>query len=266
MFDRFNRKITYLRISLTDRCNLKCTYCVPSEGMKLMKAKEMLSDDELIETIKIGAELGITKIRFTGGEPLMRANIVNLTSRVKNIPGIQEVVLTTNGIFLAKMAADLKQAGLDRVNISLDTLNPQKYKEITRGGNIYDVFAGIHEAKKVGLTPVKINFVRIPGVNEAEEEPIREYCKENDLKLRFIKQMNLETGEFSQVEGGDGGNCALCNRLRLTANGTIKPCLHGNFGYNIREHGIKEAFMLALHIKPEKGTGSTSHSFYNIGG
>jgi len=231
-----------------------------------MHMEEILTDDELLEVIKIGAELGINKIRFTGGEPLMRANIVNLTQKVKNIAGIEELVMTTNGIFLAKYAQALKEAGLDRVNISLDTMNAAQYKAITRGGNIEDVIAGIEAAKKYGLSPVKINFVRIPGVNQQDEKEVKEFCNQNDLKIRFIRQMNLETGEFSQVEGGDGGNCSLCNRLRLTANGIIKPCLHGNFGYSIRELGVREAFNKALNLKPEKGTGSNTHQFYNIGG
>lgn len=265
MYDQFNRHITYLRISLTDRCNLRCTYCVPAEGVKLMPRSNILSCEEIVEVVKIGATLGISKIRLTGGEPLMRDDIVELVSRIKSITGIEELGLTTNGTHLAKFAKSLKEAGLDRVNVSLDTLDPVKFNAITKG-NVSDVLEGIDAAVDAGLIPVKINFVRIKGVNEDDEQSVKSFCTAKGFKIRFIRQMNLETGEFYPVDGGDGGICSICNRLRLTANGTIKPCLHSDYGFNIREHGIEQAFMQALRMKPEKGIGSKIHQFYNIGG
>ncbi len=265
MFDQFNRNITYLRISLTDRCNLRCSYCVPTEGVKLMHRTSILTCDEIVEVVKIGASLGITKIRLTGGEPLLRNDIIELTKRIKSTTGIKELGLTTNGTHLAKYAKQLKEAGLDRVNISLDTLNHEKFFNITKG-KLLDTLAGIDAAIEANLMPVKINFVRIKTVNEVDELEVKTFCTNKGIQMRFIRQMNLETGEFYPVDGGDGGVCSLCNRLRLTADGTIKPCLHSNYGFNIRELGIEEAFFKALRMKPEKGTGSVAHQFYNIGG
>ena len=266
MFDRFNRRINYLRISVTDRCNFRCTYCMPAEGVPLKKHEEILSFDEIANVVKVGAQLGLTKIRLTGGEPLVRKDIAVLVQMLAQIEGIEDIGLTTNGVFLPQLAKPLKEAGLSRVNISLDTMNPGKFREISRTGNLSDVLKGIDAAREVGLQPVKINFVRIPGVNENDEADVREFCNGKGLKLRFIRQMNLEKGEFYPVEGGAGGICDVCNRLRLTADGFLVPCLHSGLRFNIREVGIEEAFRRAVQFKPEEGTGTKSHEFSNIGG
>ena len=266
MYDRFNRRISYLRISVTDRCNFRCVYCMPAEGVPLKKHSEILSFDEIAEIVRIGAELGLKKIRLTGGEPLVRKDLPTLVKMIAAIDGIEEIALTTNGIFLPQLAKPLKAAGLNRVNISLDTLDAEKFSKITRGGDLYDVLKGIDAAIEAGLTPVKINFVRIPGENEDDEKAVREFCTDKNLQLRFIRQMNLKTGEFDAVEGGYGGICEVCNRLRLTADGFIVPCLHSGLRYNIRELGIRQAFQHAVEFKPEKGTGTESHEFSNIGG
>jgi len=266
MFDRFNRNITYLRISVTDRCNLRCRYCMPEEGVPLKNHGEMLSFEEITDVVTTGVKLGINKIRLTGGEPLVRKDVAELIRMIKAVDGIQDIGLTTNGILLPKFAEDLWQAGLRRINISLDTLNKDKYREITRTGNLEDLLTGIEIAKKRGFDPIKINFVRIPGVNESDEQEVRQFCSAHDLKIRFIRQMDLATGAFSPVEGGIGGNCSICNRLRLTADGKIIPCLFSDVGYSTREHGIEEAFSKALQSKPESGKISVGHNFYNIGG
>ncbi|QGY44518.1 radical SAM protein [Maribellus comscasis] len=266
MLDRYNREINYLRISVTDRCNFRCIYCMPEEGVPHKKQSEILSFDEITEIVKVGAQLGITKIRLTGGEPLVRKNIDELVRRIAEIHEISEITMTTNGVLLSKMAHKLKQAGLNRVNISLDTLNPEKFKQITRLGNLKDVLQGIDAATDAGLEPVKINFVRIPGVNEEDEESIRKFCESKNLKLRFIRQMNLKTGEFYPVEGGAGGICAICNRLRLTADGEIVSCLHSSRRFNSRKSGAREAFRMAVEKKPKCGVGTKSHEFFNIGG
>jgi len=266
MLDRFNRKISYLRISVTDRCNFRCTYCMPEDGIPYKEHEDILSFEEIIEVVRTGVELGIEKIRFTGGEPLIRKGIVDLISEVAKIDGIKDIGLTTNGVLLTKMAKDLKEAGLHRVNISLDTVDPEKFKKITRVGKLQDVFDGIEAAKKAGLVPIKINFVRMKGFNDTDEIEVRAFCEENDLKLRFIRQMDLSKGEFYPVEGGDGGICSKCNRLRLTADGHIVPCLFSDYGYNVREMGIREAFYKALNIKPLEGKKANKHHFYNIGG
>lgn len=266
MIDRFNRNITYLRISVTDRCNLRCRYCMPEEGVALKHHDEILSFEEITDVVKAGVRLGINKIRLTGGEPLARKNVAELIRMIKAVDGIQDVGLTTNGTLLPQFAEDLWQAGLRRLNISLDTLNNDKYRVITRNGDLNDVLAGIGIAKTLGFDPIKINFVRIPGVNEADEKEVKQFCLQHGLKIRFIRQMDLATGEFSPVEGGIGGNCRICNRLRLTADGKIIPCLFSDVGFSTREYGIEEAFSKALHSKPESGKGSVQHNFYNIGG
>jgi len=266
MYDRFNRKINYLRISVTDRCNFRCTYCMPAEGIPLKSHKEILSFQEIVEVVRIGAKNGINKIRITGGEPLVRKDLPKLINMISAVEGIDDIGMTTNGVLLHKYAKDLKLAGLNRVNISLDTLNPEKFKKITRLGNLNDVLTGIDAALKAGLNPVKINFVRIPEENKEDENSVRSFCKKKGIKLRLIRQMNLKTGEFYPVNGGSGGICSVCNRLRLSADGHIVPCLHSGLRFNIRELGIEEAYRRAIAMKPEKGKGTESHEFSNIGG
>lgn len=266
MFDRFNRNISYLRISVTDRCNLRCIYCMPEGGFHLLPKEEILSLEEIAEVVKTGAELGIKKIRLTGGEPLVRKGIVDLVEMINNVKGIEEITMTTNGVLLPEFATKLKKAGLDRINISLDSVIPDHYKEITQGGNIEDVFAGIQSAKEAGLTPIKINVVKLNNQSKQEIESLRNFAKQEQIQIRFITQMDLQKGEFTQIEGGEGGNCSICNRLRLMANGIIKPCLFSNKGYNIKEHGVKNAFLLALDSKPKRGITNRTNSFYNIGG
>lgn len=267
MLDAYKREINYFRISVTDRCNLRCSYCMPAGGIELMQHKDILSLEQIAEVAKVGAEkFGITKVRLTGGEPLVRKGIVQLVEMLNSIPQIEEISLTTNGVLLPKLAAELKQAGLARVNISLDTLSEMKYNLNTRGGNIQDVFNGIQAAKREGLTPVKINVVKMESTTKEELDELKAFCEKEGVKIQFIRQMDLESGSFSQVEGGRGGNCSICNRLRLTADGFIKPCLFSNQKYSTKELGIEEAFNAALSNKPEKGKTSSSHGFYNIGG
>lgn len=267
MLDRFNRNIHYLRISVTDRCNLRCTYCMPEEGIKLIDKKDILSLEEIVNVVKIGSEkFGIRKIRLTGGEPLVRKGIVELVRQISSLKGIEETTMTTNGILLPGFAGALKQAGLKRVNISLDTMSPEKFRMITRGGDLEQVKEGIIAAKTAGLNPVKINVVKTQILDQEELSALQDFCRENELEIRYINQMNLQTGSFSKVEGGSSGNCAACNRLRLMSNGNIKPCLFGNQSFNIRELGIEEAFQLALQGKPLRGEANDNHQFYNIGG
>lgn len=266
MFDLYNRHINYLRISVTDRCNFRCVYCMPAEGVPLKKHEDILSFDEIAEVVRYGATQGITKIRITGGEPLVRKDLPKLIRMISEIEGIEDIGLTTNGVLLPKYAKELKASGLSRVNISLDTLNPEKFRKITRLGNLKDVLQGIDAALEAGLQPVKINFVRIPGENVEDEKAVKAFCEKKDLKLRFIRQMSLKTGEFYPVKGGSGGICSICNRLRLTADGHLVPCLHSELRVNIRELGIEKAYLKAIEIKPEKGVGTESHEFSNIGG
>ncbi|MCL6101387.1 MAG: GTP 3',8-cyclase MoaA [Bacteroidetes bacterium] len=266
MFDRYNRQINYLRISVTDRCNLRCRYCMPEEGILLMQHKDILSFDEITGVVRTAVKHGINKIRLTGGEPLVRKDIVTLVSMISAVKGIEDLSMTTNGILLEELAKPLKKAGLNRVNISLDTLNPDKYSELTRGGDLGKVLKGIDAALEAGLEPVKINCVVFRSSDEEDAQEVRKFCRTKGLQPRFIRQMNLRTGEFSIVEGGSGGNCAQCNRLRLTANGMVKPCLFDDNEFSVRELGAENALLSALNSKPAVGCMNHKGQFYNIGG
>ena len=266
MFDRYKRRINYLRVSVTDRCNLRCVYCMPEKGVELISHRDILSFEEIVEVVKVGVELGIDKVRITGGEPLVRKGIVDLIAMISSNEGIKDLGMTTNGIFLDKFAKPLAEAGLNRVNISLDTMDPKRFREITRLGDIDAVLRGIQAAKEAGLTPVKINCVIKDSPQEEDAKQVAAFCKENDLKVRFIKEMDLETGIFSKVIGGEGGHCAVCNRLRLTANGKIKPCLFSDLEFDVREMGVRQAYIDALSLKPKSGTENTVNKFSNIGG
>lgn len=266
MLDHFNRNINYLRISVTDRCNLRCTYCMPEEGVNLIGHEEVMSFEEIIDFIEEAVQQGITKVRLTGGEPLVRKGIVDLVEKIAKIEGIEDLAMTTNGILLNRFADDLAKAGLNRVNISLDTMQAEKYQKITRLGNIQDVFNGIKAAQKAGLSPIKINCVRMSDSDPKDLLDLKDFCKENQLHLRFIRQMDLASGEFSIVEGGEGGNCKQCNRIRLTANGKVKPCLFHQSEFDIHKNGIQKAIQKAVNEKPEKGSKNKNGNFYNIGG
>lgn len=266
MLDRFDRTINYLRISVTDRCNLRCVYCMPEEGIKLIDHSSVLSFEEIAEFTKIAVEMGISKVRITGGEPLVRKGIVNLVQMIFMIDGIKDLSMTTNGLLLDKYAQQLKDAGLQRVNISLDTIDERKFAAITRDGNINEVKKGIEAAKNAGLNPIKINCVIKKSLNEPDALAVKKYCDEHGLEARFIYEMDIEKGEFGVVHGGSGGDCANCNRLRLTSDGFLKPCLFSDISINIREVDYKEALSLALEQKPACGNSSTTHKFYNIGG
>ena len=225
MYDRYSRNINYLRISVTDRCNLRCTYCMPAEGIKLLRHEDILSFDEITQVVTAAVSIGIKKFRLTGGEPLVRKGITELVRMIAEVPGIEDLSMTTNGTLLEEYAGDLKKAGLQRVNISLDTVDPVRFTRLTRGGEVSEVFKGIDAALNAGLLPVKINCVILNSSTGEDEMAVKKYSDEKGLQVRFIRQMNLEEGTFSIVEGGDGGNCKICNRLRLTSNGYVKPCL-----------------------------------------
>ncbi len=199
MLDSFGRRINYLRVSLTDRCNLRCKYCMPEKGIdNKLSHDDLLTLEELYLLIEKFVDLGIDKIRFTGGEPLVRKGIINLIKEVNGLEKVRELTLTTNGLLLKDMAQSLKDAGINRVNISLDTLNPDKYHEITRGGDISLVLDGIEEAMKVGLTPIKINTVLIGGFNEDEISNLVDLTRKG-IDVRFIELMPIgEAMDFAE--------------------------------------------------------------------
>jgi GTP 3',8-cyclase len=239
---------------------------MPEEGLNMLRHQDILSFEEIIDFIRVAASHGINKIRLTGGEPLVRKDIVTLVSMISELKSIADLSMTTNGMLLREMALPLKKAGLHRVNISLDTVDPEKFCSLTRGGDLEKVFSGIEVAIEAGLNPVKINCVVFNSSDEQEAIAVKDFCKRKNLQVRFINQMNLETGQFSKVENGDGGNCEKCNRLRLTANGMVKPCLFDEQEFSVRELGAEKALLGALNSKPEMGCLNRIGSFYNIGG
>jgi cyclic pyranopterin phosphate synthase len=199
MQDQYNRNINYLRISVTDRCNLRCVYCMPPEGIPAFKHEEILAYEEMRDITAYLAKNGLNKVRLTGGEPLVRRDIDKLVEMLSDIPGITDLSMTTNGILLEKYAEKLKAAGMHRVNISLDSLNPERYRKITRGGDVNQVIRGIKAAQNAGLNPIKINMVRNQFTVAEDEVELQAFCQKNGLELRFIQEMNLETGVFTYV-------------------------------------------------------------------
>jgi GTP 3',8-cyclase len=305
--DSFQRPINYLRVSVTDRCNLRCVYCMPEEGVPWLPHTNILSYEEMLTIIKAGAEMGISKIRLTGGEPLVRAGLVDFVRMIAGIPGIEDIAMTTNGIFLAKYAADLKQAGLTRVNVSLDTLKPERFDRICRGAKsgakISDVLESIEAARRAGLNPVKINMVVMDGVNDDEILDFARKTLTEEWHVRFIELMPY-SGQDGKTPSGISareikkrldplgkmepykhtwGNgpakyyrlpdakgtlgfitalsehfCFSCNRLRLTADGKLRPCLMSETMIDLREplrsgisaDRLKELIQAAVSVKP----------------
>ena len=266
LVDGLNRRIHYLRISVTDRCNLRCRYCMPEEGIELISRRDILRSEEIVAIVRVAVRMGIDKVRLTGGEPLIRKNIVDLVEKIAGIPGILDFSMTTNGILLPRLANPLFDAGLQRLNISLDTVDPDKFFAITRGGDIREVFAGIQMAQKAGFETIKINCVIQETSAEPDAQAVARYASENGLDIRFIRQMDLEVGQYWAIEGGTGGDCKICNRIRLTSDGKIKPCLVNDMVFDIRELGAEEAIRQAVRYKPEKGEFSKKYRFYSIGG
>lgn len=296
MKDTFEREITYLRISLTDLCNLRCTYCMPPEGVKKQEHRQILSLEEIEEIAREAVGMGVQKIRLTGGEPLVRRGMLPLCWKLKQIPGLRELALTTNGLLLPQMAGELKKAGVDRVNISLDTLDSEKYRQITRGGRLEDALAGIQAAKDAGLTPLKLNCVLIGGFNDDEIPALTSLTEREAVEVRFIELMPIgDTVGFApeaylpceavlerlpqlkhlpedsgvaeryQLPGAAGTIglirplsrcfCDRCNRIRLTADGRLKPCLHSREEIPIRGlHGeaLRQQMKKAILHKPEQ--------------
>ena len=294
MIDRLGRNITYLRISVTDKCNLRCRYCMPEEGVCKRDHAEMLTEDEIITAVEAAAALGITKIRITGGEPLVKKNIVSICRRAAAVEGIEEVCLTTNGILLPQLGKALKEAGVKRINLSLDTLDAEKYAYITRIGKLEAFRAGLEAAFQAGFEKIKVNAVLIGGFNDNEIVQLAELTREYPLDMRFIELMPIlgsdEFGEAAYVpyskvleklpeavpvpqDGGVAklyqlpgakGNiglispinahfCGQCNRLRLTADGQLKPCLHAEDEYSIKGldlAGVKATMEKAIWNKP----------------
>jgi len=268
MFDAYNRKINYLRVSVTDRCNLRCTYCMPEAGIELKKHADILPYEKIIRVVAVAAKLGIHKVRLTGGEPLVRKNIPFLIHELKELPGISEVSMTSNGSLLERWAVELKQAGLDRVNISLDTLDAGKYRRITRNGDIKNVLAGIAAANQAGFTGTKINMVLMPGFNDNEVETLKRFCRENGLLLQRIHHYSLH--DLQSTDRNPVAErplaCHACNRLRLTADGKLKPCLFSDLEFAIDFSNIEASLKKTVMAKPRHGISCASRENWQIGG
>lgn len=268
MYDRFDRQITYLRISVTDRCNLRCTYCMPGQGVVPKRHQDILSYEKMVEVSREAIALGIKKIRLTGGEPLVRKGVLFLVEQLKKLPGLDELTLTTNGVLLDKMAGPLKQAGIDRINISLDTLDPEKYKKLTRSGDIKHVLRGIDATIEAGFQNTKINMVLIPGFNDDDVQSMQDFCREKGFVLQRINHYSL-----AAIESIDRSytaerplECSECNRIRLTADGKLKPCLFSDLEIPLDFSNLRESLIQAIQSKPESGTCNFTRQNWQIGG
>lgn len=239
---------------------------MPEEGIKLLDHSRILTFDEIEDFTRAAVSMGIEKVRITGGEPLVRKGITTLMRRLSSINGIKDLSMTSNGILLSQFASQLKEAGLMRVNISMDSADPSRYSQITRGGDLIMVFKGIDASMEAGLNPVKINCVVERDSAEPDALTVSEYARSKGCEVRFIPKMDLEKGTFGVVEGGNGGECTKCNRLRVTPTGMLRPCLFSDIEIDIRKLGAQKAIEIALTKKPIKGGHSYSGKFYNIGG
>ena len=290
MKDSFGREINYLRISVTEDCNHRCVYCMPANAVP--RSWTAMKDDDIVEVVEAAASLGITKFRITGGEPLVRPGIVDLCARIHDVKGVKEVTMTTNGTRLKEMAKDLKAAGINRVNISLDTLDEKKFRQITRGGDINKVLEGMDAAFAAGMDPIKLNTVLIGGFNDDEIFKLAELTRSCPLDVRFIELMPIgDVHQFPEqayipcsvvlekvpelvrindkaessvtrlykLNNGRGrvglisplscDFCGSCNRLRLTADGCLKPCLHSFEEIHIKGlHGSELQWELKIDI------------------
>jgi GTP 3',8-cyclase len=265
MLDKFNREINYLRISLTDKCNLRCIYCMPEEGVQLKKHKDILRYEEIEQIVREAAQIGINKIRLTGGEPLIKKDIEILIAKISAIKEIKELSLTTNGILLAGKAKTIKQAGLTGLNISLDTLDPEKYREITRGGNLVDVLKGIDHAIEENFK-IKLNMVVLKEINDNEIDDMRNFCLDKNIRLQLINHFNLTSTKNDEYFFDRPPKCETCSRIRLLSDGTLKPCLHSDAEYKVDFHNIRQSLEKTILSKPERGSSCTSREMFEIGG
>ena len=315
MKDALGRNISYLRLSVTELCDLRCRYCMAEEGVRKRGHGELCSFEELRDFTAAAASLGVTKLRVTGGEPLVRRGIVELCAMLRAVPGIEELCLTTNGTRLPQFAAPLKEAGVDRLNISLDTLRPERYREITRTGELENVLRGIEAAEQAGFEQIKLNCVLLGGVNEDEIPDFVALTREKPWQVRFIELMPMgvcaawpaerflparevlsrvpelrpagqsgvarlyrlsgAAGTVGLIEPMSCAFCADCTRIRITADGRLKPCLHSDAEIPLRGlsgAALKEAMREGILIKParhrmdETGRTETHRDMFAIGG
>lgn len=306
MNDTLGRKITYLRLSVTDLCDLRCIYCMPEHGVPKRAHSEICSLEELCDMAAAAVSLGVRKVRITGGEPLVRRGVVSLCRMLRALPGLEELCLTTNGVRLPELAAPLREAGVDRLNISLDTLRPERYRSITRIGELSSVLRGLDAAEAAGFSHTKLNCVLIGGVNDDEIEDFVRLTQARPLSVRFIELMPMgacakwekacflpagavldrvpelepagtdgvsrlyripgAAGTVGLIEPMSHAFCAECSRIRITADGKLKPCLHADTEIALRGlHGeaLLDAIRQGIARKPERHAltrGGQSHA------
>ncbi|MBN1619577.1 radical SAM protein [candidate division WOR-3 bacterium] len=264
MLDKYKREISYLRISVTDRCNLRCYYCMPSDGIVKKKHSQIISYENILKITEQSVKAGIKKIRLTGGEPLVRKNIENLVGDISRIKGIEEVCMTTNGTLLWEKAAALKNNGIDRVNVSLDTLDPVRYREITGVGDIKDALKGIYSAIDEGIR-VKINMVVLKDTQKKDIEKMRSFCAELEISLQLINAYSLKKSKTDGVFDRPP-KCENCNRIRLLSDGKLKPCLHSDIEVEVDYDNILGSIVKTVNLKPERGFICLKRNMNEIGG
>jgi cyclic pyranopterin phosphate synthase len=268
--DTFGRKIDYLRISVTDKCNYRCSYCMPKEGVTFIPHSQILTLEQIAMVAKSAGILGFKKIKLTGGEPLVRKNIEHLIYLIKETGLYSDIGITTNGSLLTpELALKLRSAGLMRMNISLDTLDADHFRKITHNGNIHDVFNGIESAILAGFEKIKINMVVFAGTESKEIDAMRSFCNEKGLLLQLIKRFSLK--EKPALNGGivkfdRPYDCSDCNRLRLTADGHLKSCLYSDSEIKVDLNNIEDSILRAINVKPEYSASCTGRYMHQIGG
>ena len=304
MADGFGRRVEYLRISVTDKCNLRCVYCMPEEGLPWLRREQLLRYEEIAQVVRTMGELGLRKVRITGGEPLVRRDLATLVRMIRDVPQIQDVALSTNAVLLQEQAQALRDAGVDRINVSLDSLRPDRIDAISRrAGSAEAIFRGLEAAERVGFGPIKINCVVMRGRNDDEVADFAAISRERPWHIRFIEVMptgdnlGVQADEFVSADemlarvaavgdlrpvAGPGGNgparyfafdgapgtvgvitpmshnyCDRCNRMRLTADGQLRPCLFGHLQTNLRDplragEPLEPLIRHTLAVKPER--------------
>ncbi len=265
MFDRFERSITYLRISVTDKCNLRCRYCMPAGGVPVRPHGDFLSFEQITAVARAAVGLGVTKIRLTGGEPLVKRGIVELVRMLAGIEGLGHLAMTTNGTLLARRATALREAGLDSLNVSLDTLDAERYGFLTRGGSIDQALAGIRAARAAGF-PVKINMVVLQDTGGDEIEGMKKLCDRLGAQLQLINHYELGREKTDSYGFDRPPSCARCNRIRLMADGMLKPCLHSDREIRLDFSRLEESLREAVLAKPERGGTCRLRAMSQIGG
>lgn len=265
MYDSFGREITYLRISVTDRCNQRCIYCMPAEGIRLLPHADILSFEQIAAVVHAAVHLGIDKVRLTGGEPLARKGIADLVRMLGRIEGLRTLAMTTNGTMLPPLAEELAAAGLQSVNISIDSLDPDRYARITRGGRLSDALAGLDAALKAGLK-VKINMVVLEDTAPSEIEEMRRFASLRGTAIQTIAHYSLSETKRDVHDFDRPPPCDRCNRIRLLANGFLRSCLHSDLDIPVDFDDPERSLRQAILAKPAHGMVSSTIAVAQIGG